>query len=166
MLEFEKGYLCFWDVNIPNIWKCKGEGDHEGVVKYKWGSADYIKLSGNQLKEWNELGKWQSIDGHWYPVEDFLDHHYMLCAEENCAIADTPKEALRQFLLLLKTKQEEDRPQRDYYVRKDNRFYYLNDVVNDKEKWDELIGDSTVIYAWAMGWYSEQYEMHEIELEG
>lgn len=165
MLEFEKGYLCFWDINRPIIWKCKGEGDHEGVVKYKWGYADYIKVSEEHLKEWNELGKWKSIDGHWYPVEDFLDHHDMLCAKEDCVIADTPKEAVRQFLLLLRKRQEEGCPEQDYYVRKNDRFYYLNDVINDKEKWDELIGDSTVIYAWAMGIYSRQPEMHTINIE-
>ena len=90
----------------------------------------------------------------------------MLCAEEDCAIAETPKEALRQFLLLLRKRQEEGCPEQDYYVRKNNRFYYLNDAINDKEKWDKLIGDSAIVFAWAMGIYSRQPEMHKIYIEG
>ena len=165
MLQFEKGYLCFWDINCPVIWGCEPKGDYEGVVKYKWGSADYIHLSKKSLQEWNELGKGQSVDGHWKPVSEFLDYHYMLCGEDESVIADTPKEAIRQFLMKVKDGII-DASNLDYYVRKDDRFYYLNDALEDKEKWDELVGDAKVIYVWTIGLYNNhQPEMTEIYLQ-
>lgn len=165
MLQFEKGYLCFWDINRPVIWGCEPNGDGDGVVKYQWGSADYIHISRKALQEWNELGKWQSLDGHWKPVSEFLDHHYMLCEEDESVIADTPQEALRQFLLKVQNK-EISQPELDYYVRKDDRFYYLNNAIDNKERWDELVGDTKIIYAWAIGLYNNhQPEMTKIYLQ-
>ena len=140
MIGFEKGYLCFWDINSPAIMKCEPEeDDREGVVKFKWGSADYCKFTKKEVREWKELGKWLSISGHWRPVEEFIDHHNMLCAEDNCAFGDTPQEALRKYLL---TFIGQGATEYDYYSRKNNRFYYLNVFINDKEKWDELTKDA------------------------
>lgn len=162
MIEFEKGYLCFWDINTPIIWKCEPEGTSEGVVKYKWGSADYCRFSRKQVQEWNELGKWQGIDGHWRPVEDFIDHHDMLCSEEDSRIADTPHEALRQFLIMI---QERHGKNLDYYVRKNDRFYYLNDYINDKDMWNNMTADENEVYVWAKNLYGDHEEnLQKIEL--
>ena len=162
MIEFEKGYMCFWDVNCPCIWKCEPTKDNEsGVVKYQWGSADYCQFTKKEVQEWNELGKWQSVNGHWCDVEEFIDHHNMLCAEEDCAFGDTPQEALRLFLI--KTK-DRDFALQDMYVRKNNRFYYLNDCIDNKEEWDAMLKDAKTIFVYCIGIYSNCPEMEEIAL--
>ena len=156
MIEFIKGYLCFWDINAPCIWKGEPDKeDREGVVKYTWGSADYCRFTKKQVQEWNELGKWQSISGRWRPVEDFIDHHNMLCAEEDCAIGDTPQEALRLFLLMIIEKNEKNL---DYYIRKNHRFYYLNDYIEDKDKWNEMTKDVDKFYVWTNSLYGAREE--------
>jgi hypothetical protein len=149
MVEFEKGYLCFWDSYNISIRKCEPDkDDEEGVVKFQWGSADYCRFTKKKVQEWNELGKWLSVSGHWRPVEEFLDHHYMLCSEEESAFGDTPFEAFRNWLL----KHQDN--EYDFYVRKNNRFYYVNDLVNNESKWNKLFKNIEGLYAWVENPYS------------
>ena len=160
MIEFEKGYLCFWDVYDICIWKCEPNDDYcEGVVKFRWGSADYCRFTRPQVRDWNEVGKWLSVSGHWRPVEEFLDHHYMLCSEEEAAFGDTPFEALRNWLI----KHPDDR--HDFYVRKNNRFYYANQFRDNKFEWDNLFKDTEGLYIWTINPYSKAEEMMRIPTE-
>lgn len=159
MIEFEKGYLCFWDAYNITIRKCQpDEDDEEGVVKFQWGSADYCRFTKKEVREWNELGKWLSISGHWRPVEEFLDHHYMLCSEEEGAFGDTQFDAFRNWML--KNKNDGH----DFYVRKNNRFYYVNDLVDNKSKWDKLFKDIEGLYVWTVNPYhpSKSREMMKV----
>jgi hypothetical protein len=72
----------------------------------------------------------------------------MLCSEEESAFGDTPFEAFRNWLL----KHQDN--EYDFYVRKNNRFYYVNDLVNNESKWNKLFKNIEGLYAWVENPYS------------
>lgn len=150
-MEFIKGYIFGKSYSCDEYLLETGDYEYGGVVYMEGYNYPYWRVSKSWLDQYNdptkrEIRTWvedgkpqcEFVD----PVE-YIDHHNYLFEDGACAIGETPQEALRQYILNVYDKNLEA------YVRKDNKFIYLNDYAADRYKWDELFDgvDRFFLYA-------------------
>lgn len=168
MLEFLKGYVfgkCYSDEEYildkgePDL----SEGGYgEGYVYLETYGIPYIRVYRSWVEKYNDPTKREirtcvGSDGQpkcWYEdLGEQIDHHNMMFEEGACVVADTPEEAIRKYLL------EVHDLGLELYVRTNNRFVCINDLANDKDKWNEMLKNKKEV------WYSDMNDYGEFKMK-